>query len=76
MPIQQDTTSFGKYLPGLVEMYQENKPIDIEYRFEKCGNFSVRENHDTVAFDITVRVIFWVHSDENVIEKAIDLNIE
>ena len=62
-PIQLNTSSIGRFLPGLVKKYGENKPIDIEYRLDKVGNFSIRKNDDTVSFDGSVSVNLWVHTE-------------
>lgn len=37
--IQLNTSSLGKFIPGLLAKYGENKPIDLEYKLEKVGNF-------------------------------------
>ena len=53
----------------------DDRPMDIEYTVDKVGNITVRENDSTVAFDGSVNVTFWVHTDADVLEKALDLTI-
>lgn len=74
-PIQLNTSSIGKFLPGLVQKYGDNKPIDIEYKLDKVGNFSIRQDDSTLSFDGSVSVNFWVHTDANETDKALDLEI-
>lgn len=64
-PIQLNTSSIGEFLPGLVQKYGENKLIDIEYKLDKVGNFSIHKDDSTLSFDGSVSVNFWVHSDVN-----------
>ena len=56
-------------------MYLDDRPMDIEYKVDKVGNITVWENDSTVAFDGSVNVTFWVHTDADVLEKALDLTI-
>lgn len=74
-PIQLNTSSIGQFLPGLIQKYGENKPIDIEYRLDKVGNFSVHQDDETFSFDGSVSVNFWVITEPGQKEKALDLSL-
>lgn len=36
--------------------------MSIEYKLDKVGNFSIRENDSTLSFDGTVEIKFWVET--------------
>ena len=42
---------------------------------EKVGNISIRENDSTISFDGSGSITFWVHTDTNSIEKALELEV-
>lgn len=74
-PIQLNTTSLGAFIPGLVQKYGDNKPIDIEYNLEKVGNFSIRKDDSTLSFDGSVNLKFWVETEPTKSEDAMTLTM-
>jgi hypothetical protein len=75
-PIQLlNTSSIGQYLPGLTKKFGENKPVSIEYNLDKVGNFSIREDDDTISFDVSVTLNLFVMTAPGVRERALDLKL-
>lgn len=50
--------------------------MDIEYSIDNAGNFSSREQDETLSFDGSVSVNLWVEVNETVKEKAVALVLD
>ena len=74
-PIQLNTSSLGQFLPGLVDKYGENKLIDIEYKLDKVGNFSIKQDDSTLSFDGSISVNFWVNTAPDQKDKALEMDV-
>jgi len=75
-PVQLDTTSLGNFFPGMEAHYGAGKPVDIEYKLERLGNFSMRENDSTLSFTGDLALKFWVETSDTDKDVAVDLTLQ
>lgn len=75
-PVKFTTSGLNLFFPGLEAHYGKDKPVDIEYRLDRVGNFIMKEADQTLGLDGDVHVKFWVETNDTAKDCAVDIVAE
>ena len=56
--------------------YDAGKPVHVEYKLERLGDFAMRENDSTMSFAGDLALKFWVETSETAKDLAVDLTLQ
>ena len=62
MPIQFNTQILDDFIPGFVKLYGRDKKVDVEYKLDSVGNFTIKKYPGDVGFDGSLSIRIWVET--------------
>ena len=57
------------FIPGLVQKYGANKPINLQYHVASFSNFHAKEADPTASFNSDIDLKFWVQEGNSTADE-------
>ena len=73
--LPMDTDTVNILLPGIVDVYGSDRPVDVRFNVTSLGQFGVSEANEEMSGLLSMTLEYWVEEADGSVEMACELGL-